>query len=73
MPLMKQFNFNFERITRNYYVNKAIKFSIRHPVEAYSLYKLFKRNGEYTGLKKISNGIEISNSEELVVGTFSRI
>lgn len=73
IPLMEKLNFNFERITRNYYINKIIKFSIKHPVKAYSLYKLFKRSGEFPGLKKISNGIDISKSEGLVVGTFSKI
>jgi len=37
----------------------------------YKIYKLIKNSGELPGFGKISGGIEISSSEDLVVGTFA--
>ena len=72
VPFLKQFGFQFERISKSKYIPNAIKFSLAHPLQALTLLKTFKSSGEYPGLMKISNGIEISNSNNLVVGTFSK-
>ena len=72
VPFLKQFGFQFERISKSKYIRNAISFSITHPLQALTLLKTFKSSGEYPGLMKILNGIEISNSNDLVVGTFSK-
>jgi len=72
VPLLKEFGFQFERITKSKYIRNAVGFSIVHPIQANTLLKLLKKGGEYPGLMKISNGIEIANSNNLVVGTFSK-
>ena len=69
---IKQFGFQFDRINKSKYIQNAISFSIAHPFQTLTLLKTFKSSGEYPGLMKISNGIEISNSNDLVVGTFSK-
>ena len=72
VPLMNELGFQFERITKSEYIRNAISFSIIHPLQAFTLLKLLKRGNEYPGLVKISSGIEIENSNNLVVGTFSK-
>lgn len=72
VPFLKQFGFQFDRINKSKYIQNAISFSIAHPFQTLTLLKTFKSSGEYPGLMKISNGIEISNSNDLVVGTFSK-
>ena len=72
VPFLKQFDFQFKRISKSKYIRNVLSFSIAHPLQALTLLKTFKSSSEYPGLMKISNGIEISNSNELVVGTFSK-
>ena len=72
VPLLNDFGFQFERITKSKYIRNALSFSIAHPLQALRLLKSLKSSGEYPGLRKISNGIEIENSNNLVVGTFSK-
>ena len=71
-PFLKQFGFQFERIEKSKYIRNAISFSIAHPLQALTLLKALKSAGEYPGLMKISNGIEIANSNNIMVGTFSK-
>ena len=70
IPYMKNQGFVFKRIERNEYIMNAIKKTVRHPLGVYHLWKAFKSTGENPGLGKISSGIDISNSRELVVGLF---
>lgn len=72
VPFLKQFGFQFERISKSKYIRNAISFSLAHPFQTFACLKVLKSSGEYPGLIKISNGIEIANSNELVVGTFSK-
>ena len=72
IPYMEGFDFKFERITRRKYIRNSLDFVIAHPVQAYTLARLLKGGGEYPGLMKMSRGIDISNSNNLVVGTFKR-
>ncbi|MEM3845244.1 MAG: FkbM family methyltransferase [Candidatus Parvarchaeota archaeon] len=68
--IMDGLGFRFERITKKGYIQNAIRFTLRHPIKSYALLHLLKQYGEYPGLKKIANGIEIESSDYLVVGTF---
>ncbi|MEM3830495.1 MAG: FkbM family methyltransferase, partial [Conexivisphaerales archaeon] len=68
--IMDGAGFRFERITKKRYIQNAIKFTLRHLIKSYALLHLLKQYGEYPGLKKIANGIEIESSDYLVVGTF---
>ncbi|MEM3488986.1 MAG: FkbM family methyltransferase [Nitrososphaerota archaeon] len=68
--IMDGLGFRFERITKKRYIQNAIRFTLRHPIKSYALLHLLKQYGEYPGLKKIANGIEIESSDYLVVGTF---
>lgn len=70
IPYMRNLGFEFKRIERNEYLVNAIKKAIAHPVSVYHLWNTFKTTGEYPGLGKISSGIDISISQELVVGLF---
>jgi len=70
--LMEKYGFKFCRITRNIYIKNSIKRFIQSPISSLKIYKLIKNAGEYPGMKKILNGIEISNSNNLVVGTFKK-
>jgi FkbM family methyltransferase len=71
--LMEKYGFKFYRITRNIYIKNSIKRFIQSPKSSLKIYKLIKNAGEYPGMKKILNGIEISKSNDLVVGTFKKI
>ena len=70
IPYMQDLGFGFSRIERKEYLLKAIKQVFLHPIDSYKLWKVFKGTGENPGLKKISTGIDISNSQGLVVGIF---
>ena len=70
IPYMHDLGFGFSRIERKEYLLNAIKQSFLHPIDSYKLWKVFKGTGENPGLKKISTGIDISNSQGLVVGIF---
>lgn len=70
IPYMKDYGFEFRRVERSEYILNAIKKTIVHPIDVYRLWKAFKGTGENPGLGKILSGIDISNSQELVVGIF---
>ncbi|MCL4480479.1 MAG: FkbM family methyltransferase [Candidatus Thermoplasmatota archaeon] len=72
IPYMRNLGFQFKRIERNEYLLNTIKNVIAHPFCVYHLWKLFSSTGENPGLMKISSGIDISKSKELVVGLFYR-
>lgn len=72
IPLMQRLGFNFNRVTRTSYIESALKFALRNPIEACVLMRLLKRAGEYPGVRKIVEGIDIERSSDLVVGTFSK-
>ena len=70
IPYMQDLGFGFSRIERKEYVLNAIKQVFLHPIDSYKLWKVFKGTGENPGLRKISTGIDISNSQDLVMGLF---
>lgn len=70
VPYMINHGFRFKRIERNEYILNTIKKVALHPIDVYRLWKAFKSSGENPGLRKISSGIDISKSDELVVGLF---
>ncbi|SIM60796.1 FkbM family methyltransferase [Cuniculiplasma divulgatum] len=70
IPYMSSQGFEFKRVERNEYILNAFKKVVLHPTDAYRLWKAFKSTGENPGLAKISSGIDISKSDELVVGLF---
>ena len=70
IPYMQDLGFGFSRIERKEYLLNAIKQVLLHPIDSYKLWKDFKGTGENPGLRKISTGIDISNSQDLVVGLF---
>ena len=70
IPYMRNYGFDFKRIERNEYLLNAIKKAITHPLSVYRLWNNFAATGENPGLWKISSGIDISRSQEIVVGLF---
>lgn len=70
IPYMQYLGFGFSRIERKEYLFNAIKQAFAHPVGVYRMWKAFTGTGENPGLGKISSGIDISKSKELVVGLF---
>lgn len=72
IPLMRSKGFDFKRITKSKYILASLKTVMFHPFESEYLLKAFKRTGEYPGLRKMAKGIEISDSENLVVGIFTK-
>ena len=70
IPYMQDLGFRFSRIERKEYLLNAIKQAFLHPIDSYKLWKVFKGTGENPGLRKISTGIDISNSHDLVMGLF---
>ena len=70
IPYMKDLGFVFSRIERKEYLLNAIKQAFFHPIDSYKLWKVFEGTGENPGMRKISTGIEISSSQDLVVGLF---
>ncbi len=70
IPYLFNRGFSFKRIERNEYILNAIKKAAIQPIDVYRLWKVFKSTGENPGLRKISSGIDISKSDELVVGLF---
>lgn len=70
--LMGSMGFVFRRLTRFQYLVRSVKTALLNPLETYSLYRIFKNTGELPRTGKILSGIEISNSDDLVVGTFHK-
>ena len=70
---MQNHGFLFRMVSRREYLLNSLKAIIVGPLSTYKIYREYKRSGEFPGLKKIINGIEISYSESLVVGTFSKL
>lgn len=72
IPLMKGLGFAFNRVTRRQYLTNSFKAALTHPFAAYSLFKTFRRTGEYPSSRKILTSIDISKSDQLVVGIFTK-
>ncbi|MEM0134359.1 MAG: hypothetical protein QXU18_03920 [Thermoplasmatales archaeon] len=72
IPFMETKGFKFMRVTRKAVILNALRFGIRHPLQATTVYSLLKQAGEYPGIGKIIKGIEISSSDDLVLGLFSK-
>ena len=70
IPYMSNLGFRFSRIERKEYLFNAIRQAIIHPFGVYKMWKAFTSTGENPGFGKISSGIDISKSKELVVGLF---
>ena len=73
VPLLDSLGFIFERVSRKNYLMNAMKFSLRHPVQSFHILSAFSGSGEWPGAKKVLGGIEISRSDDLVVGIFKKI
>ena len=73
VPLLNSLGFIFERVSRKRYIPNAMKFSLRHPVQSIRILSAFSGSGEWPGTKKVLGGIEISRSDNLVVGIFKRM
>ncbi|MDG6930759.1 MAG: FkbM family methyltransferase [Nitrososphaerota archaeon] len=73
MPLMQDHGFEFHRISKREYLLNSVKAIMKSPFSTYKIYKEYKRSGEFTGFRKVAKGIEISSSESLIVGTFSKL
>ena len=73
VPLLDSLGFIFERVSRKRYLINAMKFSLRHPVQSFRILSAFSGSGEWPGAKKVLGGIEISRSDDLVVGIFKRM
>ena len=73
VPLLNSLGFIFERVSRKRYLLNAMKFSLRHPVQSFRILSAFSGSGEWPGAKKVLGGIEISRSDDLVVGIFKRM
>jgi FkbM family methyltransferase len=73
VPLMQNLGFEFRRITRSEYLMSALWKTLSHPFESYQIFRAFKKSGEYPGFRKITNGIDISASNNLMVGLFTRL
>jgi len=69
---MDKLGFDFQRVNRRSYLSNAFKSTLSHPGQVYKIYNLIKNSGEFPGFGKISSGIEISSSDDLVVGTFDK-
>jgi len=72
ITFMNDWGFEFKRVNRKSYLGNAFKSVLQHPGQVYKIYKLIKNSGEFPGFGKISSGIEISSSDDLVVGTFAK-
>lgn len=70
ISLMSNLGFYLERTTKKSYFGNSFKAAMFHPRQTCEIYKQFKSSGKYSGIRKISRGIEISNSSDLVVGMF---
>ncbi len=73
VTFMKNKGFNFYRINKRTYISNAMKFAMTHPLQAYRLFKIFRRTKDYPGMSKILSGIEISSGSSLAVGQFKRV
>ena len=73
VTLLNSLGFIFERVSRKNYLMNAMKFSLRHPVQSFHILSAFSGSGEWPGAKKVLGGIEISRSDDLVVGIFKKI
>ncbi len=70
--LLLPMGFNFHRISRKRYLWKATMFALKNPISSLRILKQLKNAGEFPGMKKITDGIEIANSDYLVVGVYKR-
>ena len=73
VTLLNSLGFIFERVSRKRYLMNAMKFSLRHLVQYFHILSAFSGSGEWPGAKKVLGGIEISRSDDLVVGIFKKI
>jgi FkbM family methyltransferase len=64
--------FSFNRLTPFNYLRSSSKFAILHPISALMLLRLLAMNGERPKLRRMLSGIEITNSEQLMVGVYHR-
>ena len=72
VPLLNSLGFIFERVSRKRYIPNAMKFSMRHPVQSFRILSAFSGSGEWPGARKVLGGIEISRSDDLIVGVFKK-
>ena len=70
IPFMDKLGFDFQKVNRRSYLGNAFKSFLLHPKQVLEIYKLIKQSGEFPGIGRIFNGIEISSSDDLVVGIF---
>ncbi len=73
LPIMANLGFGFRRIKRSAYLFNAFKSIALHTKDTFRLYNRFTESGENPGMSKIIGGIELSNSDNLVVGVFKKL
>ena len=71
-PLMRRAGFIFQRVRRRDILSAALAFSFRHPFQARQAYYVAKSARILPGPLKVTRGIEIVRSSNLVVGTYVR-
>lgn len=71
-PMMQRIGFVFRRLSRGRYLWKAASFCLRHPVQSVSVFRAVRQSDAYHGILKFLRGMAITNSEELVVGSYIR-
>jgi FkbM family methyltransferase len=71
--ILEPLGFKFRRLTKSDYIKKSLAFLIRHPITTLNILRLFNSSGENPGFKKILGGIEITASQELMVGRYERL
>jgi len=67
---MDKLGFDFHRVNRRSYLVNAFKSFLLHPGKVFEIYKLIEQSGEFPVIGKIFSGIEISSSDDIVVGRF---
>jgi FkbM family methyltransferase len=72
IPRVENLGFEFARFRRNVSVPRVAAFVLRHPIQGVRLYRLLKESRPSAGVGKLLHGIDISSSESLVVGVFTK-
>lgn len=70
--ILEPLRFTFRRLKRSNYIGAALLYSFKHPIASVRQWKAFRSTGENPGVGKILQGIEITRSDELMVGVYVR-
>ena len=72
-PRIEEMGFRFRRVQRTDYLVRLVALCLSHPIQSYRLYKAVKESPAFHGVAKLTSGLDISNSDELIVGVFTRV